>query len=69
MTQKINSNIEVIIESERERERESMHMEVMKPAIIVIYEGLFKALTQWRKTSKSALILLQVNMIYYLNIL
>lgn len=48
-----------------------MHMEVMKPAIIVIYEGLFKALTQWRKTeglSTSALILLQVNMIYYLNI-
>ncbi len=34
----------------RERERESMHMEVMKPAIIDIYEGLFKALTQWRKT-------------------
>lgn len=48
-----------------------MHMEVMKQAIIVIYEGLFKALTQWRKSeglSTSAMILLKVNMIYYLNI-
>lgn len=44
----------------------------MKQAIIVIYEGLFKALTQWRKSeglSKSAMILLKGNMIYYLNIL
>lgn len=65
--------MEIITERERERELlQYMHIEVMKQAIIVIYEGLFKALTQWRKSeglSKSAMILLKGNMIYYLNIL